>query len=278
MTKRFKKPNPTIETSLILRFGLEFIGLAEAKPSPEKLFDAFVRAYGLIQKGYYFYDVHHDFREPTPDEIEFLADAITPYKEDPEVHVYLQETLERLREMVYVATVGPSKNPVSLSNWIEKSVPKVIFGRGFWGGPGKTNWSGNKKYYWMGNPDYSDSQQNMLGLFGLFRCDFVETLGLSLHAYASPYEIPLKPVIAPKKRSKNLGFARKKRCWSNGEFFFAACPNCGNVFFKGKCWDRTYCSSECATYYTRQYARRQKIVSLLLTHLWYVEGHAKVTS
>ena len=99
MVKRLKKPKPTLETSLILRFGLKFIGLSEEAPEDKMLFDAFIRAYGLVQQGFYFFVIHQKFRVPTGDEIKKLTDAVEPYRNDPEACAYLRETYKRLREI-----------------------------------------------------------------------------------------------------------------------------------------------------------------------------------
>ena len=111
MVKRLKKPKPTLETSLILRFGLEFIGLSEEDPEDKMLFDAFIHAHGLVQKGFYFFVTHQKFRVPTGDEIQNLTDAVEPYRNDPEACAHLRETYKRLREMVYVATAESSDKP-----------------------------------------------------------------------------------------------------------------------------------------------------------------------
>jgi hypothetical protein len=269
MVKRLKKPKPTLETSLILRFGLKFIGLSEEDPEDKMLFDAFIRAYGLVQKGFYFFVIHQKFRVPTGDEIKKLTDAVEPYRNDPEACAYLRETYKRLREMVYVATAESSGNPVELSKWIGENMPRMDYGKDFWSSPGSTKWGGNKKYYWQDDARFTSSQRNMLSLFGLFRCDFIETLGLSLHAHGSLHKIFTKNVFILKNRSKWL-YTKSKRRWSNGEFYFAACPYCKVVFAKNKCWDKTFCSTECATYYARQFKRKHCLVNLLLIHLWYV--------
>jgi hypothetical protein len=239
MTKSYKKPRANIYTQRICEYGLGFLGISTEEPQARELFNGFLKAYPICgwfenSKGekqpYRLYDK------------KLLVNSIRKYFEDEEVYKYLLETLTFFRKMVYVATVGTISDQDALGAWLVKNWPQWKFERTFWRGPGSTRGGKNPNYYWSNNKDLTEKERDYLPIFGVFRASLIENVGDSLSVrpeYYFPYVV--------RKGRKVLSI----RKWSNGEHYFAACPNC-KIIFEKVAYDGAFCSRECATYARRK--------------------------
>jgi len=271
MSKRIKRPLPTLATEMILAFGLKFLSIKGENPTAESLFKGFVESYGIVGhdvkssfgRGDYIArelpQANDNTESPTQSYEDFqnrrkeaLRAAIEPYLQDEAVVNLLRETLIRLQEMVWTATVASLENPEELLTWIKRWSPKYELEFGFWVQPGRTKCRLNSYNTWTRSADFTTQMKKMLEIFGVFRSSFIENLGKSLDAYGSGFCVREKaPGSLEILKGDDERWAGQSRPWSNGEFYFAACPYCKAIFKKGN-FDTKFCSKKCAVYFSRK--------------------------
>jgi hypothetical protein len=184
------------------------------------------------------------------------------------VEEIITQTLRNLKKLIYIATVKGEDNSDQLLRWVEENLPQKSFLNFSWRGPGGTTGTKDDLYFWELNQEkYSKDQIRVLEFFGDFRGKFIEILIKSLSTRDNPCRLPdnifkelerrrIDPNSTQRSRDKALGSLKRLghlrgRDISNGEFYFASCPNCKTVFTKKK-YDKRFCSRKCAVYYKRR--------------------------